>query len=102
MSTLIQFLEAAGESVGASSPQEIKYACELIIEVQAMSAAERDCIRASYERGPLCDGDVPSKVGRDKLTDRGYMAKIVVKGEYGYNACTYKGALAARLIAAGA
>lgn len=84
-----------------ASPDEIKEACELIIEVQAMSSSERDCIRAAYNYGPLDDGDVPSKCGRDSLLHKGYMSKVVVKGEDGYNACTHKGAWAYRLIVAG-
>lgn len=102
MATLKQLLDALHESIELSSAEEIKRACELIIEVQAMGAAERDCIRASYKRGPLFDGDVPSKSGRDVLLDKGYMAKVVVQGQDGYNACTHKGAWAHRLLEAGA
>lgn len=102
MATLKQLLDALHESTDLSSAEELKRSCELIIEVQAMDGAERDCIRAGYKHGPLFDGDVPSKSGRDRLLDKGYMAKVVVKGEDGYNACTYKGAWAHRLLEAGA
>ena len=102
MATLKQLLDALHESAELSSAEELQRACGLIIEVQAMDGAERDCIRASYRNGPLFDGDVPSKSGRDRLLDKGYMAKVVVKGEDGYNACTHKGAWAHRLIEAGA
>jgi len=102
MATLKQLLDAIHESTDLSSAEELKSSCELIIEVQAMDGAERDCIRAAYKRGPLFDGDVPSKSGRNSLLEKGYMAKVVVNGEDGYNACTYKGAWAYRLIEAGA
>ena len=102
MATLKELLDALHDSTDVSSSDEIKRACELIIEVQAMDGAERDCIYACFKRGPLHDGDVPSKSGRDQLLVKGYMAKIVVNGEYGYNACTHKGAWAQRLIDAGA
>lgn len=102
MATLKQFLDALHESVDLSTAEEIKRACELIIEVQAMSSGERGCILASYRHGPLYDGDVPSKADRDSLVSKGYMAKIVAKGDDGYNACTHKGAWAFRLIKAGA
>ena len=102
MATLKQLLDALYESTDLSSAEELKNACELIIEVQAMDGAERDCVRAAYQRGPLFDGDVPSKSGRNSLLEKGYMAKVVVKGEDGYNACTHKGAWAHRLLEAGA
>lgn len=102
MATLKNLLDALHESTELSSSAELKCACELIIEVQAMGSAERDCIRAAYRAGPLFDGDVPSKTGRDRLIVLGYMSKVVVKGEDGYNACTNKGAWAYRLLEAGA
>ena len=102
MAKLKQLLEAIKESTELSSAEELKQACELIIEVQSMDSSERDCIRAGYKNGPLFDGDVPSKSGRNSLLEKGYMAKVVVKGEDGFNACTHKGAWAYRLIEAGA
>ena len=102
MATLKQLLDAIHESTDLSSAEELKRTCELIIEVQAMNGVERDCIRAGYNHGPLFDGDVPSKSGRDSLLEKGYMSKVVVKGEDGYNACTHKGAWAHRLLEAGA
>lgn len=51
-----------------------------------------DTVTALFERGPLFDGDVPSKSERDWLLENDYCEKVVVKGEDGYNACTHKGA----------
>ena len=102
MAKLKSLLDTLHESLYTSTADEIKKACSLIIDVQGMDSDARDCIRASYRSGPLEDGDVPSKIARDKLVDSGYMAKVVVKGEDGYNACTYKGARAYRLLEAGA
>lgn len=102
MANLKQLLDAIHESTETSSAKELQSACELIIEVQAMDGGERDCLYAAYRNGPLFDGDVPSKAGRDSLLEKGYMAKVVVKGEDGFNACTHKGAWAHRLIEAGA
>lgn len=98
MAQLKQLFDALHDDVSISSPEEIKESCELIIEVQAMGSDERDCIKAMYRHGPLFDGDIPSKFGRDKLLSKGYAAKVVVKGSDGYNACTYKGARAYKLI----
>lgn len=102
MATLKDLLDAVSAQPELSSAQEIKNACELIIEVQGMSNGKRDCIMAAFEQGPLFDGDVPSKSCRDELIHGGYMSKVVVKGEEGQNACTQKGALAYHLIKAGA
>lgn len=102
MATLKQLLESIHESIELSSAEELRRACELIIEVQAMDGGERDCLYAAYKNGPLFDGDVPSKAGRNSLLEKGYMAKVVVKGEDGFNACTHKGAWAYRLHEAGA
>lgn len=41
--------------------------------------------------GPVWDGDVISKSYRDELLEIGACSKVSVKGEQGYNACTYFG-----------
>jgi hypothetical protein len=50
-----------------------------------------DTLYGMFKNGPLYDGDVCSKQGRDRLLDKDYCAKVVVKGQDGFNACTYKG-----------
>lgn len=100
--TLADLLNVIHESVELSSANELKEAVKLIVEVQAMNSGMRDCIRAAYLNGPIDDGDVPSKSGRDALLTSGYISKVVVRGEQGFNACTYKGASAYKLIEAGA
>lgn len=100
--TLAELLSAIHESVELSTANELIEAIKLIIEVQAMDSGMRDCIRAAYLKGPIDDGDVPCKSGRDALLSSGYISKIVVKGEQGFNACTYKGSSAYKLIVAGA
>ena len=56
-----------------------------------MTGAETDTLIALVEQGPLWDGDVPSKRGRDSLVERGLAAKVVVRGEDGWQAATYAG-----------
>lgn len=56
-----------------------------------MTGAEIDTLIALVECGPLFDGDVPSKAGRDALLHRGYAVRIVVHGSDGYQAATYRG-----------
>lgn len=99
---LKQLLDVLHESTELSAADELKGACDLIIRVQKMDSGERDVIRSTHRHGPLGDGDVPSKRARDKLLDEGFVSKVVVRGEEGYNACTYKGARAYRLLEAGA
>jgi hypothetical protein len=54
---------------------------------------EKDVLIALCKHGPLWDGDVPSKSGRDGLVDKGFAARIVLKGpKYGYQAATARGA----------
>ena len=57
----------------------------------ALTGAEAETLVALVEHGPLWDGDVPSKSGRDGLLQKGYAVRIVVKGEDGYQAATYAG-----------
>lgn len=51
----------------------------------------RDTLRALVKHGPLWDGDVPSKTGRDTLLDMGFASKAIVKGEDGYQVANYLG-----------
>lgn len=102
MTKLEQLLDVLHESVSLSTGEELRAACELIISVQSMSSGNREVMRAVYNNGPVCDDDIPSKHSRDQLLAEGLIVKVVVRGEEGYNACTYRGAMAFRLIQAGA
>lgn len=44
-----------------------------------------------HRHGPCWDGDVISKSERDALLRIGACAKVCVKGQDGFNACTYFG-----------
>lgn len=50
-----------------------------------------DTLLALAKNGPLWDGDVPSKSGRDDLIEHGMAIRVVVKGEDGFTGLTYKG-----------
>lgn len=102
MATLKELLESLHEDEKLSTDDELAWACKLIVRVQAMNSGERDTIRAAFMSGPLDDGDVPSKTARDALLAEGMLAKVVVRGHEGFNACTYRGACAYRLLNAGA
>lgn len=54
-----------------------------------LTAAAKDTLRKLVEKGPIDDGDVPSKTGRDELLALGLGVKIFSPG--GNNAATYAG-----------
>lgn len=56
-----------------------------------LSGGALDTLIALVERGPLWDGDVPSKAGRDDLLTAGLAVRVVVNGEDGWQAATYAG-----------
>lgn len=56
-----------------------------------MTGAEIDTLVALVEHGPLWDGDVPSKSGRDALLSSGLAVRIVVRGDDGWQAASYAG-----------
>lgn len=70
---------------------ELQHELKAHLDAQKLSSAALDTLRALLERGPLGDGDVPSKSGRDELLEIGAAEKIVVNGEDGYQAATYYG-----------
>jgi len=61
-----------------------------------LNGAAKETLIALVECGPLEDGDVPSKSGRDSLIQLGLAAKVIVKGQDGFQAATYAGAEAYR------
>ena len=56
-----------------------------------LTGAEIDTLIALVESGPLEDGDVPSKTGRDSLLRRGLAVCVIVRGQDGFQAATYSG-----------
>lgn len=102
MTTDAEILEAVHYDEKLSTEAEMTYAKTVLAHVKTMSPSLRSSLRVFFTNGPLFDGDVPSKTERTELVEAGYVAKIVVKGEEGFNACTYRGSLAHRMIMAGA
>ena len=98
MVTIKTLLAAIHSDLSLDTAEEIKSNIELISRVQEMTCGERETIKAAFTHGPLYDGDVPSKSDRDSLVKDGFISKVVVKGEDGYNACTYKGHRAYNLL----
>lgn len=59
--------------------------------MQTLTGAEIDTLVALVERGPLRDGGLPSKVGRDGLLALGFAAEVVIDKDYWFYAATPKG-----------
>lgn len=71
----------------------------------SLKGNEKDVLIAMCKHGPLWDGDVPSKLGRDGLVDKGLAVRITMgkawmyrgrnrplpECESGYNAATARG-----------
>lgn len=71
-----------------------------LIHMMDFAKTNRRMHEALYQlhaKGPVWDGDVVSKSERDALLDIGACAKVCVKGEQGFNACTYGGRMLLRI-----
>ena len=65
-----------------------------LLHMLDLAKTRRDLHEPLYQlctRGPVWDGDVISKSHRDELIALGACAKVLVKGEDGFNAATYFG-----------
>ena len=59
--------------------------------MSTLSGAEIDTLIAIVERGPLRDGGLPSKVGRNGLLSSGLIAQVVIDKDYWFYAATPSG-----------
>ena len=59
--------------------------------MEALTGGEIDTLVALVEGGPLRDGGLPSKVGRDGLMALGFAAQVVIDQDYMQYAATNKG-----------
>lgn len=84
-------LEAMAGVASLNTQKENEYYAELLEKATKLSDAAYDTLMALYKSGPLSDGDVPSKVGRNELLELGLANKAVVRGEDGYQVCSYSG-----------
>lgn len=87
---LKQLVEALYEA-DYDSPEFHAAAKSLSTALQQDGAAV-DTLHALVKSGPLFDGDVPSKSGRDALVALGLATRnIIVRGQQGYQAATSAG-----------
>lgn len=62
-----------------------------MIDFARQHRALREQLWQLHAHGPIWDGDLISKTDRDSLLQIGACAKVCVRGEDGFNACTYFG-----------
>lgn len=91
-------LSAVDWDVTLNTSEENEAALKWLALARNAKGNAADTIRAAFTRGPLYDGDVPSKAGRDWCLEHDLISKVIVKGEWGYNALTYKGAWVYKLL----
>ena len=101
MVSIKHLLDVVHVGLDFDSDRRIAEAIKFINTVQQLDPSAKEVLKGCFEQGPLHDGDVPSKTGRDELLNLGFVAKVTVKSEEGFNACTYLGARAYRLIKEG-
>lgn len=75
---------------GPGSPQDV-HDMGAWVTRQLLDGASLDTLHALIKVGPVWDGDLPSKAGRNKLVELGLAAKCVVKGQQGFQVATYRG-----------
>ncbi len=71
--------------------EDLIFDLELIELAIQMPQIDYETLLGCRKNGPSHDGNVLSKASRDYLVTIGAVARVVVKNEQGYNACTYKG-----------
>lgn len=82
-------------SLDSEEKEDVEYAkdigqlADLLID-NSLAGFIIDAFQQALRSGPLADGDLVSKAGRDFLLEGGLMAKVLVNGEQGYQALTYK------------
>lgn len=84
--------------INLSTDNELIDGIKVIIDVCNFTACSVTTLKALHENGPLFDGDIPSKSGLYSLIQYGCASKVIVRNKDGYNACTYKGSLAYKII----
>ncbi len=97
---MTEFLQGAVGRFDQMSKDELREVLELVEIALSLSGAAKDVLRQLRNSGPVEDGDVVSKAGRNDLINCGAAVKICVKGEQGYQACTYRGWSLAKIVEA--
>ena len=85
-------------SLYGDDTEELTEAIDAILLAKETKQHALDTLSAIIKRGPLFDGDLPSKSERNWLLDKELISKVVVKGEQGYQAANYLGWDVAKIV----
>lgn len=83
-------LQQAIRLMDGGGPQDIYDMAAWVVR-QHLDGATIDTLHALIKVGPVWDGDLPSKTGRNTLVELGLAAKCVVQGKQGFQVATYRG-----------
>lgn len=77
---------------------EMRAALKSIEQAIEMDFTHYEVLWQCQNKGPVWDGDVISKSHRSDMLEIGAISKVWVKGEDGFNACTYYGGSLIRIL----
>ena len=82
--------DALIDSFDTMTLDEARDTLRLVEEAMSLSGAAHDALRQLCLKGPVWDGDLCSKSGRCELLSINAAAKVIVKGEQGFQAANIK------------
>lgn len=92
MKSLTLGLVAEVNHLDVNDVDDVGYIAKVLVVATRIRGSQLlGTLNAIVTRGPLYDGDVPSKSDRDDLLSHGVIEKVIVKGEHGYQAANYFG-----------
>ena len=86
-----QILFLGSEASKYSTEDEIEHALKALNIAANLSGNAKEVLKQLVRTGPVWDGDVVSKSGRDECLNHRIINKILVGGEQGYQAVNYFG-----------
>ncbi len=86
-----QVVKGAAKIISTHDQGSDEYYAAVCAIAAAMTPEQHEALRVMVKCGPLHDGDVPSKQGRDELLTLDLAVRCVVRGNQGYTAARYLG-----------
>ncbi len=80
-----------GDNLTLCTPVELVRAIELADFILQLNTGHLETLENLHKDGPIWDGDLITKAYRSDLLRCGAVVGVSVKGEEGFNACTYLG-----------
>ena len=92
--------DVLGLDFSLKTQDEIAYLSTIINIAYMLSVGAAEELQAIHDEGPTWDGNLISSSNLPELLDNDLVAKVVIKGEEGYTACTYRGKIALSIVEA--